>query len=538
MIVEAELPVSFATLYEPVVPIAAGGMGTVEVAIRRESNFQRLFALKRLHDHLREDSSFQAMFLDEARLAGLIRHPNVVSVLDVGHDQRGPFLAMEYVEGLSLALITSQLAREGEKLPLAMCVAVAAQAAKGLHAAHELVDAQGSPLGLVHRDVSPQNILVGFDGVVRVTDFGIARAVGNLNRTTTGILKGNLGYLPPEALRFEQLDRRSDLFALGVVLHELLRGRRLFAGSDAAAIARRVLHDPVPDVGDERPEAPPELVELLFQMLSKDPGHRPSTAAQVAARLEAVLHTLELFNEPFDIPGYMEATFGEQRARRAEEIAEGVRRLLAQAPGLTEKPAFPTKASPASHAAYGTDATSMPPGSRRGRRLGRAGVVVFAALVGAAAIGAAVILAPPRDNGLQGEYFDDKELTDRRLVRLDPEINFEWNVVTPAPEIAPETFSVRWTGHIDAPNPGPRRLCLLSDDGVRLWFDGRLVLDNWLVQWPAQACAAVEFLADRKHALKIEYFQNLGFAYVRLYWDSGPGATELSPVPSIHLYPP
>ena len=232
--------------YHTLLRLAAGGMGQVEVCAKFAGSFQRVYALKRLQTQFMGDEKARTMFLDEARLAGLIRHPNVVSVIDVGVDSRGPFLVMEFIEGLSCSGVIRRANTEGQLLPLQFCLRIAHQVALGLHAAHELRDPEGKPLELVHRDVSPQNILIGFDGVARLTDFGIAKALGRSTETTTHLLKGKMGYMSPEQLRFEEPDRRSDLFAFGVVFYEMLCARRLYRAETPARskfwlrIARRV----------------------------------------------------------------------------------------------------------------------------------------------------------------------------------------------------------------------------------------------------------------------------------------------------------
>ncbi|MCA9614581.1 MAG: serine/threonine protein kinase, partial [Myxococcales bacterium] len=158
--------------------VASGGMGTVYLARRREGGFQRLYAVKRLHPHLRDDPDFRAMFVEEARLAGLITHPNVVGVLDVGEDHEGPFLVMDFVQGLPLSQLITLANRSEAPLAVQSCVRIALAVARGLHASHELRDHEGRALQLVHRDLSPQNVLIGWDGTVRITDFGIAKALG------------------------------------------------------------------------------------------------------------------------------------------------------------------------------------------------------------------------------------------------------------------------------------------------------------------------------------------------------------------------
>ena len=298
--------------------IAEGGMGYIELVARQQGRFSRLFARKRLHPHLRADAAFRAMFLDEARLAGLIRHPNVAAALEVGEDADGPFLLMDYVDGPSLAEVLARVQPREALLPVAFCVAVLAQAARGLHAAHELVSAQGTPLGVVHRDISPKNLLIGFDGLVRVADFGIAKARDNVEQTRVGVLKGNVGYMAPEYLRFQELDGRSDLFALGVVLHETLTRERLYDGDDSAAIARRILDEPAPDIFEER-DVPPELAALLFELMAKDRTLRPPSALAAATRLEQIAADLAQAEGPFDLAGFLagRAVVDARRAPRA-----------------------------------------------------------------------------------------------------------------------------------------------------------------------------------------------------------------------------
>jgi serine/threonine-protein kinase len=298
-------------------------MGQVELAVRRQGDFQRSYAVKRLHPHLRDDPRVRAMFVAEARIAGLIRHPNVVSVLEVGIDEQGPFMVMDYVDGIPLSKLIVELGRTGAALSVQACVRIAKQTAQGLHAAHELCGDDGRPLHLVHRDVTPQNILIGFDGAVRLTDFGIVKALGH-ERTSTGVLKGKLGYLSPEQLRFEPPDRRSDLFSLGVVLHEMLAGERLYSSDDGAAVARQILEAPPPDIGDEREDVPPELVELLFRLLAKDPAHRPATGLEVVQRLEMILTEILLVEGPVDLGAFVSGSFPELQAERRDQIARAL----------------------------------------------------------------------------------------------------------------------------------------------------------------------------------------------------------------------
>lgn len=321
--------------YVRVCELAKGGMGTVELAVRREGTFRRLYAIKRLRESYREDPEFRAMFLDEARIAGFIRHPHVVSVLDVGEDDAGPFLVLDYVDGISAGDLVKRVSQRGLMMPMSVALRIAIDSAEGLHAAHELRDPETNErLNLVHRDVSPQNILLGFDGSARVTDFGVAKALGRLTRTSTGVLKGKIGYMAPEVLRFEEPDLRSDLFSLGVVLVELLIAKRLYRNKDGMDGARRVLNEPPPDLGELRDDAPAELVELMFQLLAKSREHRPKSAREVARRLESVLADVHAEGTPaVELSDYIDELFADRR----EESAERVRMAHAVADARPEK---------------------------------------------------------------------------------------------------------------------------------------------------------------------------------------------------------
>lgn len=261
-------------------------MGTVLLAVRQEGAFERRYAVKRLRPVLREDPAARTAFLDEARLAGHLYHPNVVRVFDVGEDDDGPFMILEYVDGFSLVEVVRRARARGESVPLEVALELMRDVSLGLRAAHEARDLSGRPLGLIHRDLSPANVLVGMDGVARLADFGIARGLGRSSQTTQAILKGKTGYMAPEVLRFEEPTQQADLFAFGVVLFELLTGTRLYSGTNAA---QRILTEPQPDLMELRPGAPPELVGLLFALLAKEPESRPANARAVARSLETVL---------------------------------------------------------------------------------------------------------------------------------------------------------------------------------------------------------------------------------------------------------
>lgn len=317
--------------YKPLYEIARGGMGRVELVVDQRLHFERLHARKRLHPHFLDDDNIRAMFLDEARIAGFIRHPHVVSVTDVGEDEEGPFIVMDFVDGVSLSAMVNHLAASQVAFPLSVVLSLMAQAAEGLHAAHEVTDSSGHRLGVVHRDVSPQNILVGFDGHARVADFGIAKALGgSSSRTETGVLKGKLSYSSPEVLSFEEASVRSDLFSFGVVLFEAVTMRRLYPASGGGP--RAILNEPVPDLGDVVEDAPDELVELVFSLLAKNPAHRPRSAGDVAARLHSILRDLP-FDDVMSVTDFVEEHFAEERTSQRRRIEDARSRVRLVASG-------------------------------------------------------------------------------------------------------------------------------------------------------------------------------------------------------------
>jgi serine/threonine-protein kinase len=268
--------------------IAAGGMAAVHVArLAGEGGFARTVAVKRLHPQFALDPEFVAMFLDEARLAARIRHPNVVAAVDIVNGDGELFLVMEYVEGESLSTLL-RIAREtGRPVPTDLAAGILAQALQGLHAAHEAKSDLGEPLDIVHRDVSPQNVLVGTDGVVRVLDFGVAKALGKLHTTREGQLKGKLGYLAPEQVMGHPVTRRSDVFAAGVVLWEALAGQRLFSAESEGNVLRRIMDGVVESPSLHAEGIPPSVEAVVMRALAREPAERFDTAQAMAEALES-----------------------------------------------------------------------------------------------------------------------------------------------------------------------------------------------------------------------------------------------------------
>ncbi|HEX7480776.1 MAG TPA: serine/threonine-protein kinase [Polyangiales bacterium] len=273
--------------YEILAKLAAGGMAVVYVArASGVAGFERLVAIKVLHANLAHEEEFIKMFLDEARLAARIRHPNVVPTIDISDsDEAGYFIVMDYIEGDHLGQILAAAHKDNERLPIPVTLRVIFDALGGLGAAHDLTDEAGKRLQLVHRDVSPHNIMVGRDGVARLTDFGVAKAEDRLTHTRDGQVKGKLAYMAPEQAASGQTDSRSDLFSMGVILWESITGRRLFRAESTAATLHKLLHDEVPAPSTVDPALAP-LDAVLMKALARDPAQRYQTAEEFATGIE------------------------------------------------------------------------------------------------------------------------------------------------------------------------------------------------------------------------------------------------------------
>ncbi|MBX3269730.1 MAG: protein kinase [Sandaracinaceae bacterium] len=310
--------------YEPLFRIASGGMAEVYAAqIQGEAGFQKLVAVKRMHPHLAHDPSFVDMFLNEARLAAHIASPHVVQTLDLGRGSDGSlYIVMELVVGISLATLEVTLE---SALPVPVALELVAQAAQGLDDAHEAVTPSGEQLGLIHRDISPHNILVGLDGRARVTDFGIARAVhAPRAETNAKELKGKFAYMSPEQTRMHPLDRRSDLFSLGIVLWEALVGKRLFAVRDPAECIRNVRKRHVPPPHELDPRIPPAVSKVVLTALERMPSARFQTGADFAEALRRVgRDELGRLPDRRTISAFVKDAGGEELARLTRLIRLG-----------------------------------------------------------------------------------------------------------------------------------------------------------------------------------------------------------------------
>jgi serine/threonine protein kinase len=308
--------------FELIAELATGGMATVYLArLSGVGGFQRFAAIKRLHPHLAREPEFIEMFLDEARLAARIHHPNVVPILEIGTSEHGYYLVMEYVEGDTLGRLLARSAQTGQQLPMNVGLRIVLDALAGLDASHELKDDDGSPLGIVHRDVSPQNVLVGIDGSARLTDFGVARATSRVSTTRSGHLKGKLAYMAPEQARgAKDIDRRADVFAIGIVLWEVMAGRRLFKGEGEADTLHKVLHEPIPALHSIAPKVPPEIDALVIRALDRDRTARFATAAEFGDALERAARTVGALGTHKDVAAHMDAALGTETVRQREAL--------------------------------------------------------------------------------------------------------------------------------------------------------------------------------------------------------------------------
>lgn len=298
--------------------LASGGMATVYIGrLVGPAGFSRTVAIKRLHPHLSKDPEFVAMLLDEARLAGRIQHPNVAATLDVVAQNGELFVVMEYLHGETLSRLLRAARSRAEAIPPDVAVAILCGALQGLHAAHEAKGERGEPLGLVHRDISPQNILVREDGTAVVLDFGVAKATGRFHETSDGRVKGKLPYMAPEQVRNGSLSRRTDVYAAGVVLWESLVGSRLFKGDNDGEVLERLLFGTI-----EPPSAhaalDTSLDKVVLKALERQPEKRFSSAREMALALEEALRPALASR----VSSWMAELVGHKLEERAQRMAE------------------------------------------------------------------------------------------------------------------------------------------------------------------------------------------------------------------------
>jgi eukaryotic-like serine/threonine-protein kinase len=317
-----DLPtVFFLGRYRVVDEIGVGGMASVHLArVDGPGGFQKWVAIKRIHPHLVEDDQFVDMFLDEARIAAGINHANVAQVFDLGKDDNTYWIAMEYLHGEPLREVMRRIEEKTGRIPFHIAARICADAAEGLHAAHELRGRNGQLLNLVHRDVTPHNLFVTYEGYTKVVDFGIAKVIDRLASTRAGTLKGKLAYMSPEQVRGQEVDRRTDIFALGVVLWELTTNRRLFRMDTDLDTLEKVQACVVPLPSTIIPDYPPELQDLVMKALSQRKEDRFQTAREFSRALQRFLMKQGTFVGPEDVGDYIKSLFNDRVAKREKYL--------------------------------------------------------------------------------------------------------------------------------------------------------------------------------------------------------------------------
>ncbi|MCP4500847.1 MAG: serine/threonine protein kinase [Deltaproteobacteria bacterium] len=313
---------TIADKYEILRPLGQGGMAEVLLAKQRGVvGIDKLVVIKRILPQYASEQSFVAMFLDEARVAADLVHPNVVSVHEAGESDGSYYLVLEYLQGRDLRRLQRRLEKSTRPIPAGHVVRIALDAAEGLHYAHTKNDLEGRAMNIVHRDVSPQNIVVTWDGSAKILDFGIAKADSQQEHTETGIIKGKYTYMSPEQARGEKVDARSDQFSLGVILWELLTGKRLYKRDNDVAIVTAICEEKVSAPSDFA-DLPDDLDKVVLKMLNKDPADRYDSLRDVTLALEDCVSNSSLSASQARLGTYLEDLFLEEleRERRLNDI--------------------------------------------------------------------------------------------------------------------------------------------------------------------------------------------------------------------------
>src|SRR3954454_1743499 len=331
--------------------INVGGMAEVfKAKTFGVEGFERLLAVKRILPNIAEDAEFITMFIDEAKIAVQLQHANIAQIFDLGKADESFFIALEYVHGRDLRAIFDRMRSRGEPIPISMACYVTMQVCEGLDYAHNKKDGQGRELGLVHRDISPQNVLIGYEGEVKLIDFGIAKSVGKASRTQAGILKGKFGYMSPEQVRGLPLDRRSDIFSVGIVLYELLTGERLFVGESDFSTLEKVRNVEILPPSTYNRRISDELERIVMKALAKDVEDRYQNAIDLHDDLQAYMYSAGEFYSRKDLAAWMKKVWAQEI--EAENVKlEAYQKIQAPPPaaaaaaGGTAQPARPRRNS-------------------------------------------------------------------------------------------------------------------------------------------------------------------------------------------------
>jgi eukaryotic-like serine/threonine-protein kinase len=331
--------------YRVIEKLESGGMAEV---FRAESEglqgFRKQVAIKRVLPHLSSKKKFISMFLDEARLSAQLSHSNCVQVFDIGVGDSAYFIVMEFVDGANLKAVIEQLKRAGKDFPVEAAVHISLEICKGLAYAHELTDPQGVALHIVHRDMSPPNVLITKYGEVKIVDFGLAKANSQLEKSEPGIIKGKFSYLAPEAAMAQEVDARTDIFAVGIILWELLAGQRLFLGDTDFQTVKKVQAAVVPSISQINKKVPPELEKIIARALARDPAQRYPTARALGLELSKFMFRYGVPVSTFDISSLVTGVMKERQRHRpmqASIIDKLIEEALFEFTSLTDDKAAP-----------------------------------------------------------------------------------------------------------------------------------------------------------------------------------------------------
>src|SRR5450432_3367606 len=332
--------------YRVIEKLASGGMAEV---FRAESagleGFKKQVAIKRVLPHLSEKKKFISMFLDEARLSAHLSHSNCVQVFDIGVGDNAYFIVMEFVDGADLKAVLETLKKQGREMAIEDAVFIAVKICEGLCYAHELTDQEGRPFAVVHRDVSPPNVLMTKHGEIKIVDFGLAKANSQLEKSEPGIIKGKFSYLAPEAAMGQEVDARTDVFAVGIILWELLAGQRLFLGDTDFQTVKKVQAAVVPSISQINKKVPPELERILNKALAREPAHRYRNARDLGRDLSKFLFKFGVPVSTFDIATLVQGALKERsrhRPMQASIIDKLIEEALLEFTSLTDDNNAPT----------------------------------------------------------------------------------------------------------------------------------------------------------------------------------------------------
>jgi serine/threonine protein kinase len=333
--------------FKLIAELGRGGMSEVYLAvIAGPAGFNKLVVVKLIKGELAEDPDFISMFLEEARLSARLSHPNVVQTNEVGEFGGRYYIAMEYLEGQAYSRILHRLGRD-RGLPLGMSLRILTEVLQGLHYAHELADFDGAPLGVVHRDVTPHNVFVTYDGQVKVVDFGIAKAMNSSHETRTGMLKGKVGYMAPEQAKGERVDRRADIFSVGVMLWEAAVGKRLWKGLNEVQILHQLLAGDIPSPRAMRPDISQPLEQIIMKAVAVDRDRRHSSALELMGELEELMDSGSERATLREVGRLLTSTFEDERRKLKGIIEQQVAKSSMLATGLYQQVALPAVEQPA-----------------------------------------------------------------------------------------------------------------------------------------------------------------------------------------------